>query len=249
MAALMLALGLVMIVVGVPWLGEGTPYRAAAVLLGVGFGGFSVVIVRHGMRVRQTAIRGVDLAEDDDGSPVLRVRQPRALQLASCAWLLSAFAGLLLLGATLLSAGDLMGLLYTACGAFVAVPLGLLLRGAPLSEIRLGPEKVHHRAHGRSLAAAWDDIEFVIATETRYLRRIFLRTQDVRRWAGRFSWHTAHQRKQDAQGIAILTDHFGVGPVPLFHLLRFYHEHPAARAELGTTAALQRLREGRFTAP
>jgi hypothetical protein len=249
MAALMLALGVFMIAMGLPWLGEGTPYRAAAVLLGVGFTGFAVMIVRHAMRVRQTATRDVDLAKDDDGTLVLRVRRPRALQLASCAWLLSAGGGALLLGATLLSAGDITGLLYITCGAFVALPLGLLVRGAPLSEIRLGPERVHYRAHGRSLTAAWDDIELVGATETRYLRRIFLRARDVRRRAERFSWNTAHQRREDALGIAILTDHFGVGPAPLFHLLRFHHEHPAARAELGTAASLQRLREGRFTAP
>jgi hypothetical protein len=155
----------------------------------------------------------------------------------------------LLLGATLLAAGALMGLLYLACGAFVAFPLGLLLRGAPLSEIRLGPERVHYRAHGRSLTAAWNDVEFVIATETRFLRRIFLRAPHVQRRAERFSWSAAHRQREDAPGIHILTEHFAVSPVPLFHLLRFYHEHPADRAELGTSASLQRLREGRFTAP
>jgi hypothetical protein len=40
-----------------------------------------------------------------------------------------------------------------------------------------------------------------------------------------------------------------MGPVPLFHLLRFYHEYPVARAELGTAASLQRVGEARFSAP
>jgi hypothetical protein len=33
-----------------------------------------------------------------------------------------------------------------------------------------------------------------------------------------------------------------VNPALAFHTLRYYHEHPAARAELGTDAAVQRMR-------
>jgi hypothetical protein len=45
-----------------------------------------------------------------------------------------------------------------------------------------------------------------------------------------------------------VTEQFAVAPVLLYHLPRFYHENPAARAELGRTEALRRLHETRFPA-
>jgi len=46
-----------------------------------------------------------------------------------------------------------------------------------------------------------------------------------------------------------VTEQFAVHPVLLYHLLRFYQENPLARTELGTAAALQRLRGARFATP
>jgi hypothetical protein len=37
----------------------------------------------------------------------------------------------------------------------------------------------------------------------------------------------------------------GVNPALVYHTLCFYHRHPDARAELGTDAALRRVRAGR----
>jgi hypothetical protein len=122
----------------------------------------------------------------------------------------------------------------------------VLLRGAPLPEIRLGPEAVHVRGGGRSLAASWDDIEAVVAVKT---GTVLLRARDVRRRAERFAWTTAGRRRRDATGIEFPAGQYAVSPALLFHLLRFYHQNPLARIELGTAASLQRARTARFSAP
>jgi hypothetical protein len=249
LAALIAAFGLAALAVGASGLTDtGNEVRLVAsayVLFGIGLAGGALTIVRRGLRC--SAVWGVDIAKID-GTSVLRIRQPRVMQTIYALMILCIGGSALLIGAAPLATGGGPGVLMLACGAFLAgMPLVMIARGVP--EIRLSEREVRVRGGGRSLTAAWDDMELVYGYETRHQRLLVIAARDVQRRAERFSWATRAQRRRDAEQIEIVTEHFAVDPVLLFHLLRFYHEHQAARAELATAAALHRLRDARFATP
>lgn len=253
LAAAGLAFSVVMLLMGAAGLTDTDTemrlFSASLALMGIGLAVGGVTIARRGLR-RRSAVRGIELAKTEDGTAVLRIRQPRVVQLIGGLAFLCVGGGAVLLGAVQLAAGSIAGVLMLGCGAFLAgVPLVTLLRGAPLAEIRLDPQVVQLRGSGRRLTAVWDDVETVVGVGMRHQRLLVILAANVERRPERFSWATRGQRRQDAERIDIVTDHFAAEPVLLFHLLCFYHEHPAARAELGTAASLERVREGRFAPP
>jgi hypothetical protein len=224
-------------------------FSASLALIGIGFAIGGVTIARRGLR-RRSVVRGIELAKTEDGTAVLRIRQPRVVQMIGGLAFVCVGGGAVLFGAAQLAAGGIAGVLMLGCGAYLAgVPLVTLLRGAPLAEIRLDPQAVQLRGSGRRLTALWGDLEAVVGVETRHQRLLVILAGNVERRPERFSWATPRQRRRDAERIDIVTDHFAAEPVLLFHLLCFYHEHPSARAELGTAASLQRVHEERFAAP
>jgi len=248
--ALMAVFGLGMFVVGVGGLTDVAPdkrlFAAAFVLSGVAFTGGTVAVGRRGMR--RSGVRGVDLVKSDGGTPVLRIRQPRVMQVAVAVMFLCFGGGAMLFGAAPLAAGGDPGVLMLACGAFLAgMPLVMIVWGLP--EIRLDAQHVQVRSGGRRLTSAWDDLEYLYGYETRHQRLLVIAARAVERHAGLLSWATRAQRRRDAERIEIVTEQFAVHPVLLYHLLRFYQENPLARTELGTAAALQRLRGARLAAP
>jgi hypothetical protein len=248
LAAALLAFGLLIAAVGLTGLDDAdTPlsFPLSFVLMGTGLAAGAVPVLRRGFR--RSAVRGVDLVKADDGPPVLRIRQLRAVQLIGALMLMLFGGGALLLGVAQLVAGAIGGVVMLACGvALAGMPLVVLLRGAPLTEIRLDAHAVQLRGGGRWLTAAWDDVEYLFPVETRHQRLIVLEARNVERRPERFSWTTRAQRRRDAERIDIATEHFGLDHVLLYHLLRFYHENPLARTELGTATALRRVREARF---
>jgi hypothetical protein len=248
LAAALLAFGLLLAAMGVTGL-SGTnavpSFSLSFVLMGTGLAAGAVPVLRRGFR--RSGVRGVDLAKAGDGTPVLRIRQLRAVQLVGALMLLLFGGGALLLGAAQLAAGAIGGVVMLACGAaLVGMPLVVLLRGAPLTEIRLDAHAVQLRGGGRWLTAAWDDVHHLFPVETRHQRLIVLDAHDIERRPEPFSWTTRAQRRRDAERIDVVTEHFGLDHVLLYHLLRFYHENPLARTELGSTTALQRVHEARF---
>jgi hypothetical protein len=177
---------------------------------------------------RPSSAGEVELGRDDDGSAVLSVHRSLSAHVSGLLHRLGLGAGLVVLGvANLSERGFVMGWLV----AFGAYQLGTLIdairQGRTPTEIRLGPELVRVRAGRRTFSIPWNDLDAVVATETRHERRLAL-------------------RGRDAAGVEIGAEQFALDPVRLFHLLHHYHAHPHARPELGTPAGLQRLREARF---
>lgn len=251
LAALTAGFGLGLLAIGGPGMtdpvGVHRVLALGVVLMGVALVGGSVMLGRRGPR-RSVVSGGVDLTKTDGGVPVLRIRQPRALRLASTLLLLCFGGGSLLFGAAALAMGGPVGVPIAACGAvLVGMRFAMIAWGVP--EIRIGERVVQVRSGGRLLTTTWDDVRYFDGYETRHQRLLVISSLRVERQAARLYWATPAQRRRDAERIEIGTEQFAVPPVLLFHLLRFYHEHPLARTELGTAAALRRLREARFTAP
>jgi hypothetical protein len=224
----------------------GRLFALGSFLMGIGFAGGTFGLWRRGRP--RFGVRGVDLAKSADGTPVLRIRQPRLLRVAGALKALCFGAGFLLIGVSLLIMGVGMGVLMLGCGAILAGMLPVMLTwGVP--EIRLDEQGVWARGGGTRRSAGWDDVVLLSGAETRYQRRLlFIVALDVK-WQGeRLYWTTPARRRRNSEEIEIMTEQFAVAPVLLYHLLRFYHENPAARAELGRREALRRLHDARFPA-
>ncbi|QYN33416.1 hypothetical protein K1T35_33650 [Pseudonocardia sp. DSM 110487] len=224
---------------------EGRLFASAFFLVGIGFAGGTWAIWRRGRP--GSGVRGVELAKTDDGTPVLRIRRPRILQVTTTFIVLCFGAGAVVIGAGPLITGGTPAVVFLLCGAyFVVMPLVMLAWGVP--EIRLDERGVLARGGGRRSTVAWDDVVGLYGIETRHERRLVIAALDVKWQAERFYWTTPARRRRNAEQIEIVTEQFGVAPVLLYHLLRFYHENPAARAELGRREALRRLHDARFPA-
>lgn len=224
---------------------EGRLSAWAFFLVGIGFAGGTWAIWRRGRP--RSGVRGVELTTADDGTPVLRIRPPRILQAAITSTVLCFGAGAVVLGSVPLVTGGTPVVLLLLCGMFlVMMPLVMLAWGVP--EIRLDERGVWARGGGRRSTVAWDDVVGMYGIETRHERRLVIAALDVKWQAERFYWTTPARRRRNAEQIELVTEPFALDPVLLYHLLRFYHENPAARAELGRKESLRRLHDARFPA-
>jgi hypothetical protein len=224
---------------------EGRLFASAFFLIGIGFAGGTWTIWRRGRP--RSRVRGVELAKADDGTPVLRIRQPRIMQVAITFIVLCFGAGTVVLAAVPLLTGGTPVVLLLLCGMYLVVmPLVMLAWGA--QEIRLDERGVWARSGGRRSTVTWDDVLGLYGTETRHQRRLVIAALEVKWQAARFYWTTPARRRRNAEQIELVTEQFAVDHVLLYHLLRFYHENPAARVELGRKEALRRLHDARFPA-
>jgi hypothetical protein len=240
---------------------EGRLFSAAFFLVGIGFAGGTWAMWRRGRP--HSGVRGVELAKTDDGTPVLRIRQPRILQITITFIGLCFGAGAVVLAGIMVSAvlspvsppptfvamvtGGIAAMVFLLCAVYLVVmPFVMLAWGVP--EIRLDERGVWARGGGRRSTVAWDNVVGLYGIETRHQRRLVIAALDVTWQAERFYWTTPARRRRNAEQIEIVTEQFAVAPVLLYLLLRFYHENPAARAELGRREALRRLHDARFPA-
>lgn len=234
---------------------------SAFFLAGIGFAGGTWAAWRRGRP--PSGVRGVELAKSDDGTPVLRIRQPRILQVTITFPGLCLGAGAVVWGAMMVSAvlspvgpppavvalvaGGAAAVLVLSCGVYLVVmPLVMLARGVP--ELRLDERGVWVRGGGRRSTVAWDDVVVVYGIESRHQRRLVIAALDVEWQAHRFYWTTPASRRRKSQQSESVTEQFAVAHALLYHLLRFYPENPAARVELGRGEALRRLHDARFPA-
>jgi len=177
-----------------------------------------------------------------------RVVQRRVLGLALLG------SALLLWGISAWSSGSTVGaLLFTAGGA---AGLGYLLRwylrGIRPGELVLTSDSVHLVMDDVDVEVRWDDVESVHAWEhsdryrTVLFRRIELPARHARGWRpappGGSLWAVTRR----SPGIDIHCDRVEIDPVLLYHLLRFYLDHPCARTELAGRTVHARLRDRRF---
>jgi hypothetical protein len=225
-------------------------------LLALGFGLFGVFLM-FGVAVivartfPRSSARGVGLAMDDDGTPVLCIRQSRSRQVFGGIALLLFGAASLLVGVSLFvysGSISVRAVLLTAAGAYLAGKVLVAAAvGAPLAELRLGPETVRLRTITTRVTATWDDIIAVEPAGAAERRRLDLAALDMQQEAGRLSWTPPWRaRRKVVRIVEIQCVLFPIDPVRLYRLLDFYWADPRARAELGTEASLRRVRDGRF---
>jgi hypothetical protein len=226
---------------------EGRLFAAAFFLVGIGFAGGTWAIWRRGRP--RSGLRGVELATTDDGTPVLRIRQPRILQVTITFIGLCFGAGAVVLGAGPLAAGAAPAVVILLCGAYLVVmPLVMLAWGVP--EIRLDERGVWARGGGRRSTVAWDDVVGLYGIETRHQRRLVIVALDVKWQAERFYWTTPARRRRNAEQIEIVTEQFAVAPraaVPPAALLPRESGRPGRAGSQGGAAAPARRPVPRLT--
>lgn len=163
-------------------------------------------------------------------------------------------AGLVLCGIGAWSAGsDVVALLCTAAGGAVLGALILwYVRGIRTGELTLTPDSVRLAMDAQDVEARWDDIRSVHAWEhtDRYRilrwRRLELPADHATGWRPAPRGGSLFAITRDSPGIDIHCDRVEFDPVLLYHLLRFYLDHPLARPELATHSVLARLRHRMF---
>jgi hypothetical protein len=213
---------------------------------------------RLGVRSRSTrAVRSVHTA--DAGGSALSV--PFMPSLWPALWLI---IGAVLLGGALLGAVgwvvaftsnplDIGALLYGAVLLLVATSLAALviegLRGkAVRGELQISAQGIRYRTLAYDASMDWCVLERVSIVGGDSLRMVLMGYANMAPSVQGRSWLMRPSKAVLAQAaeatIAITGVSLSVDPALAFHTLRYYHAHPEARAELGTDAAVRRVRAG-----
>ncbi|MEV0075634.1 hypothetical protein AB0H58_04405 [Nocardia neocaledoniensis] len=106
--------------------------------------------------------------------------------------------------------------------------------------VRLDPEGLVVESGSLRQATSWDDIAAIVPAEENHRRVVVIHAREVaatgRTWLAR--------RKSALREIRIDATAHRIDPALLYHLIRFYRAEANRRPELGTEAALARIREG-----
>jgi hypothetical protein len=209
--------------------------------------GAALLAVALWTRARYRSTGGVRLGSLPDGTPALAL--PYSVRACVAMWLLgvglaveaAALAVISALAATGGTSAAWLGVvgfgalcLYGLVGLFDGLR-GRLARGALL----LGQDAVVARGWGADTALTWVDVTTVAAGDPSN-QTISVSGRAPTRIARSLLWRS--RRTPTAANVvgALLT----VDPALAYHALRFYLANPAARAELGTDAAVRRVRAG-----
>jgi len=213
---------------------------------------------RLGVRSRSTrAVRSVDT--EDAGRRALSVPFMRSLWVAL--WLI--IWGSLLGAALLLAVSwtvaftssplNVTALLYGVVMVLAALPLAALaidgLRGkARRGELVISAEGIRYRTLAYDAWMEWAALQSVSIVGGDSLRIVLMGYANMtpsvqgRSWLMRPSKAVLAQAAEATVGIRGVS--LSVDPALAFHTLRYYHANPEARAELGTDAAVRRVRAG-----
>jgi hypothetical protein len=119
---------------------------------------------------------------------------------------------------------------------------GRAVRGALL----VSAQGIRYRTLAYDLELGWDAVERVSVVGGNGQRIVIMAYNNQPPSVRGRSWlskPTKVVREQAAEAtVLIRAGALSVNPALTFHTLRYYHQHPAARAELGTDAAVQRVR-------
>jgi hypothetical protein len=213
---------------------------------------------RMGIRSRSTrAVRSVDT--EGAGHRALSIPFMRSLWVAL--WLIVRGS---LLGAALLLAVswtvaftssplNVTALLYGVVILLAALPLAALaiegLRGKALrGELLISAEGIRYRMLGYDAWMEWAALQSVSIVGGDSLRIVLMGYANMAPSVQGRSWLMRPSKAVLAQAaeatVAIRGVSLSVDPALAFHTLRYYHASPDARAELGTDAAVQRVRAG-----
>lgn len=213
---------------------------------------------RMGIRSRSTrAVRSVDT--EDAGGRALSVPFMRSLWVAL--WLIvwgSLLIGVLLLAVSWLVAFtssplNVTALLYGVVMVLAALPLAALaidgLRGKALrGELLMSAQGIRYRSLAYDAWMEWPALQRVSIVGGDSLRIVLMGYANMAPTVLGRSWLMRPSKAVLAQAaeatIAIRGVSLSVDPALAFHTLRYYHANPEARAELGTDAAVRRVRAG-----
>jgi hypothetical protein len=213
---------------------------------------------RLGVRSRSTrAVRSADT--EDAGGSALSVPFMRSLWVAL--WLI--IWGSLLIGVLLLAVSwtvaftssplNVTALLYGVVMVLAALPLAALaidgLRGkARRGELVISAQGIRYRTLAYDAWMEWAALQSVSIVGGDSLRIVLMGYANMapsvqgRSWLMRPSKAVLAQAAEATVGIRGIS--LSVDPALAFHTLRYYHANPEARAELGTDAAVRRVRAG-----
>jgi hypothetical protein len=213
---------------------------------------------RMGIRSRPTrAVRSVDT--EDAGGPALSVPFMRSGWIAL--WLIiwgGLLGAALLLGVSWLVAFtsgplNVSALLYGVVILLAALPLAALaidgLRGKALrGDLLISAQGIRYRHLAYDAWMEWAALEKVSVVGGDSLRIVLMGYANMAPSVQGRSWLMRPSKAVLAQAaeatIAIRGVSLSVDPALAFHTLRYYHANPDARAELGTDAAMRRVRAG-----
>jgi hypothetical protein len=213
---------------------------------------------RMGIRSRSTrAVRSVDT--EDGGGPALSVPFMRSGWVAL--WLIiwgSLLGAALLLAVSWLVAFtssplNVSALLYGVVMVLAALPLAALgiegLQGKALrGDLLISAQGIRYRALGYDVWMEWAALERVSVVGGDSLRIVLMGYANMAPSVQGRSWLMRPSKAVLAQAaeatVAIRGVSLSVDPALAFHTLRYYHANPEARAELGTDAAVRRVRTG-----
>jgi hypothetical protein len=218
---------------------------------------------RLGIRSRSTrAVRSVNA--DDGVGAALSVPFMRSLWIAQ--WLV--IGGILLGAAPLLAVScivaftssplNVTAMIYGAVMALAALPLAALaiegLRGTALrGELLISAQGIRYRTLAYDVSMEWTALQTVSTAGGDSLRIVLVGYADMAPSVQGHSWLLGVSKAVRAQAaeatIAIRGLPLSVDPALALHTLRYYHAHPDARAELGTDAALRRVRAAAVLTP
>jgi hypothetical protein len=213
---------------------------------------------RMGVRSRSTrAVRSVD--SDGAGYRALSIPFMRSLWVAL--WLIVWGS---LLGAALLLAVswtvaftsrplNVTALIYGAVMILAALPLAVVaievLRGRALrGELRISAEGIRYRTLSYDAWMEWAALQSVSIVGGDSLRIVLMGYANMPpsvQGRSRLLGISKAVLAQAAEAtVAVKGVSLSVDPALAFHTLRYYHANPEARAELGTDAAVRRVRAG-----
>lgn len=227
------------------------------------FAGFALSFVAMLVGVRSRSARSVRVGPQPDGLAALTF--PYSLRLTVAVFLVLvglAAGGLTFLAVELASAldGDALGWAGVAVFALIdafglVCLLGVARRHLVRGAVYLSPIGIVHRTWGADTAIGWDEVLDVAAEEratpTGYGNAPPSPVIRLFPYAGAHAAYTPRSllwrplRRRSLPVVPLISGTvLGVDPALAYHTLRFYHRHPDARAELGTDAAVRRVRAG-----
>lgn len=154
----------------------------------------------------------------------------------------------------LLTIGDgLAGLLFAVCTLLVcvvtAVVAGLMLYLAPGS-LTLAPDGLHHRSLSFTQYSPWSAVFAVEPVEIGHERAVVVEVSPS--GADRIRHYLPRLLRPEhplLPSIVVTDTWLATDPLLVFETLWHYHANPDDRAELGTTAALDRIMHRRWSTP
>lgn len=154
--------------------------------------------------------------------------------------------GVVLLGVGL-RLGDVVVVFYAGLPIAVGVVLGVLV--LPFSRdryaLRLTPQEVQWHSAQRSVAVSWDIVDGITAEHSPEYEGLAADPhQGLHIRIHLIQFRIAFSGKPPEDDIMILAGRLTAAPALAFWVLQHYHSHPEHRHELGTEAALERIRRG-----